>query len=347
MAAPALAVALAGHDRVLDLFAWMVDPGGRQRFGASIWEGMWSDGARVCLDEFLRAAELPQVTVSYLGDDDVSRCTVLVTETPVAVATLDTMPAVTHVIQFGRFSPQVIEPNAAGVVLEEFERASIRSVAEHAVAMMLCLLRDTVNVDRAVRAQEAPWPPSDYAYNWIAAKPRCVADARVCILGFGQVGQAVWRALAGLRPAGVSYWSRTPNAEVALGAHEPDLIRALREADVAILALPLTAATRDLIGAEHLEALGPDGVLVNVSRGAVVQEDALVTCLRSSVLGAAGLDVFAREPLETQHPLRHLDNVLLSPHHAGGTVERLAQELLRLLAFIEECGMTTRRGPSD
>ncbi|MGH3383871.1 MAG: 2-hydroxyacid dehydrogenase [Nocardioidaceae bacterium] len=342
MAAGPLTIALGGHDRVLDLFAWITDPDGRDRFGTAIWDGMWTEDAKAALVQQVRAADLPRTTVSYVGDDDVSGCSLLVTETPVEIETVrSTMPTVSHVVQFGRFSPQVVEATAAGPAVVEFERASIRSVAEHAVAMTLCLLRELVQVDRAVRASAPPRAPSEYAYNWLGAMPRSIADARVCILGFGQVGQAVWRALAGLRPAEVTYWSRTANKHLATGAHQPDLMRALTDADVAIVALPLTNDTRDLIGPEHLAALGPAGVLVNVSRGAIVQEDALVSCLQGGALGAAGLDVFAREPMETLHPFRSLDNVLLSPHVAGGTRERLALELLQLLDVVK--GLANKR----
>lgn len=339
MAERPLEIALLGHDPVLDLFAWIVDPAGRERFSLNTWSRLCPAADLVGMVAELDAGGLPATRVRYMGEDDVGACRVLLTETPLAEESrAELPPALAHVVQFGWFSPAVVDAEQLGVPLTVFERQSIRSVAEHAVTLALCLLRDTVTVDRMVRALPPPIAPAQYAYNWTGAKPRTLADAHVLVVGFGQVGQAVAQALSGLRPKQVSYWSRRPRLGFPALRHQKDLERGLRDADVAILALPATPETAGIIGARELDALGPDGILVNVSRGHLVQEEVLVAQLASRALCSAGLDVFASEPLPDDHPLRTLPNVLLSPHHAGGTVHRLVAELVELLRVVQEAG---------
>ncbi|PZR27014.1 MAG: hydroxyacid dehydrogenase, partial [Ectopseudomonas oleovorans] len=119
--------------------------------------------------------------------------------------------------------------------------------------------------------------------------------------------------------------------------HEPDLLTLARWADFLVLTCPGGQATYHLIDAKVLEALGPDGFLINVARGSVVDEAALIAALQQKVIGGAGLDVFEREP-QVPAALRELDNVVLLPHVGSASVETRQQMadlvLDNLRAFI-------------
>ncbi|RVU21253.1 2-hydroxyacid dehydrogenase [Methylobacterium oryzihabitans] len=156
------------------------------------------------------------------------------------------------------------------------------------------------------------------AGRWHYVHPREARAIRVGVLGLGQLGSAAATELArqGFTVAG---WSRTPKALPGIACHAgPDaLIPFLAQTEILVVMLPLTAQTRRLIGAAELAALPRGARLVNVSRGAVIDEAALVAALRSGHLGAATLDVFETEPLPRGHPLWTMETVLVTPHLAS------------------------------
>lgn len=326
-------IALGQRDRVLDLFSCLTDPRRHAELEDSHWDDMWSRQRRQRIIRQLteNPLELCSHTSFIDGNDDVSDCELLVTEAELDPELVRAkLPRLKHVVQFGRFSPGVATNLPPGTRVVEFERHTVRSVAEHALAMTLALLRDLCRIDQRLKTNAIQVQPGRYAYNWIDSQPTTLADCRVCIVGFGQVGQAVWRLLSGFRPAALTYWSRRCN-ELVPQSHRTSLIDALNDADVAIVTLPLTVATKGLIGRDALEALGQRGILVNVARGAIVDQDELERRLHANLLHAAGLDVFAQEPIGADSALLDLDNVLLSPHSAGGSVDRIVLELNDLL----------------
>lgn len=148
--------------------------------------------------------------------------------------------------------------------------------------------------------------------------PRRLAGTTMAIVGLGDVGRAIARAATalGARVVGVSLSGR-PVRGVQRVYRSPDLARALGEADFAILTVPLTPLTRGLVGRRQLAAMRPTAWLMNIARGPVVDEAALVDALRSRRLAGAILDVFATEPLPAHHPLWALDNVVITPHVSG------------------------------
>lgn len=333
-------VALAERDPVLDLFACLVDPSIRQARRSWLREylapSVFADAGK--LGDFASDHGVPEHRVGYVGHDDLSGCHTLITESVDVDSNLTrSLPELRQVIQFGRFEPRRYRPAGDDIRFVEFERASIRSVGEHAVGLALALLRDLVEVFHETRERDPVRSPSDYAYNWLDTEPRLLADSTVTILGFGQVGQAIARSLGGLRPAEVVYWSRRPVQPSSCDAlrYEHDLQDALRAADVAVIALPLTSVTRGLIAEAELLALGRNGLLVNVARGPIISQDALVSALTDGAIGGAALDVFDDEPLPTGHPLRTCPRVLLTPHMAGGSRSRLLLEL-REVALIAQ-----------
>jgi lactate dehydrogenase-like 2-hydroxyacid dehydrogenase len=195
-------------------------------------------------------------------------------------------------------------------------------VADLAVAMMLCLARGVVGADAWVR---------DGSWSAKGGYPlrRRAFGRRAGILGLGRIGHAIGRRLAAFEME-IAYSSRAPKPEAQDWAYVPDPVALARQSDVLFVALAATPETRHIVGREVIEALGPEGMLVNISRAANVDEEALIAALADGRLGGAALDVFEGEPALDPRFL-DLPNVLLQPHHGSGTVEtrRAMGQLMR------------------
>ncbi len=205
------------------------------------------------------------------------------------------------------------------------------AVAETALGLLLATRRRLVEADRFVRGGR--WPDA-------GAFPLTgqVAGSRVGILGLGRIGRRLAEVLHALGCT-VSYHSRHEVPGVPY-RYAPSPRELAAEVDNLVAIVPGGPATEGLVDGEVLDALGPDGVLVNVARGSVVDEDALVEALRAGRLGGAGLDVYAHEP-DVPAALTALDNVVLLPHVGSGTEEtRAAMRALTLdnLALWLESG---------
>jgi lactate dehydrogenase-like 2-hydroxyacid dehydrogenase len=183
-------------------------------------------------------------------------------------------------------------------------------VADMALALILAVLRRIVQGDRYVRAgswQKGPMPLTT-----------CARGKTLGVLGLGRIGKALAHRAEALGMK-VAYHGRRPHPEVAYAYHA-SLVELARASDVLALTCPGGAETRGLVDAAVLEALGPEGYLVNVARGSVCDEPALVEALVGRRIAGAGLDVFAKEP-NVPEALLGLDNVVLQPHAASATVE--------------------------
>jgi phosphoglycerate dehydrogenase-like enzyme len=165
----------------------------------------------------------------------------------------------------------------------------------------------------------------------------------VAVIGLGRIGVGVaHRAKAmGMRVVGARR-SGAPVPGVDAVYPPGDLHRPLGEADYVVLAVPLTPATTGLMDAKAFDAMRPSAYLVNVSRGRVVDETALVEALRSGRIAGAALDVFAQEPLPPESPLWRLDNVIITPH-VGGDMKDFSARSTRL--FCENLGRYLRGEP--
>ena len=181
-------------------------------------------------------------------------------------------------------------------------------VAEHAVALLLGSLRLFPRF-----ARTSTWEKKE---TWSVM--RSLRGRTVAIVGAGSIGRAIIPLLTAHRASVIAVNRSGSPVEGAAETHTSEALdEVLRRADDAIVAGASTQRTRHLIGADQIAALGPDGVLVNIARGDLVDTDALVTALRDGGLFAAGLDVFEEEPLPDGHPLWSLDNALLTPHVAN------------------------------
>lgn len=183
-------------------------------------------------------------------------------------------------------------------------------VADLAVALWIVQARRMVEADAWVRGDE--WTTGAFPLQ------RRASGRRAGILGLGRIGHAIAGRLAAFR-CDIHYWSRSRKDTPGWTFHA-DPIDLAREVDDLFVALVGGAGTEGFVGAGMLEALGRDGVIVNISRGSVIDEGALLDALETRVIRGAGLDVFVSEP-EPDPRFRALDNVVLQPHMGSGTIE--------------------------
>ena len=203
-----------------------------------------------------------------------------------------------------------------GIALTNGRAGNASCVADLAMALLLAVGRDILVGDRYIR--EGRWhrvPAADLEF------VPGLGGARLGILGLGDIGlRAATRALAFEMEVG--YHSRTRRADSALPYF--DNVRSLAQwSDYLLVACPLTPATRGMVNREVLEALGPAGFLVNIARGAIVDQAALIQALMSGTIAAAGLDVFDGEPRSADE-FKDIPNVVLTPHLGGCTRVALA-----------------------
>jgi lactate dehydrogenase-like 2-hydroxyacid dehydrogenase len=237
-------------------------------------------------------------------------------------AMLDSMPALSAVCSWGvgYETLDVAAAAARGVVVSNTPGVLDDCVADLAWALLLAAARRTAVGDRYVKGGE---------WRSIGAFPLStrVSRKRLGIVGLGRIGMAIARRGAGFDMA-VRYCGRHPRANAPY-EYMASLLELASWADFLVLACPGGPATRHLVDAPVLRALGPTGILVNIARGSVVDEAALVAALRSGELGGAGLDVLEHEPAVPAE-LRAMDQVALMPHVGSATRETRA-DMARLV----------------
>jgi len=214
---------------------------------------------------------------------------------------------------------------ARGVTVTNTPGANAIAVAEHTVALMLAVAKQLVPADQAMR--QGGWPRN--------LVPQ-LRGKRLGLVGTGLIGREVAAMARGLGMEVVA-WTFHPSARLAdsLGLRYVELDELLRTADIVSLHLRATPETRHFLNRARLAMLKPGAILVNTARGALIDEAALVECLREKKIACAGLDVFEAEPLPAGHPLLGLPNVLLTPHAAGMTPEVIQNGLAMAVENIE------------
>jgi lactate dehydrogenase-like 2-hydroxyacid dehydrogenase len=196
----------------------------------------------------------------------------------------------------------IIVTNTPDVLTEE--------VADVALGLLISTLREFVKADRYLRSGQ--WAKQNYPLTVGSLRGRTVG-----MVGMGRIGQAIARRLdASLVP--VVYHSRNPADGVSY-KHYPNLVEMAKAVDTLIVITPGGAATAKLVSAEVIDALGPTGVIVNLARGSVIDEQALIAALKAGKILGAGLDVFANEP-NVPDELRALQNTVLLPHVGSASV---------------------------
>ena len=209
-----------------------------------------------------------------------------------------------------------------GIAVANMPGANASSVAEGTVLLMLAALRRLPALDRAVR-QGSGWPADPE----LGETVRDIGACTVGLVGYGNIAKRVSDIVTTMgatvlhtstRDDGRPGWRRLPEL--------------LAAGDIVSMHLPLTAQTHHLLDRNALAQMKPDAVLVNTSRGAVIDEDALVDALHSGRLAAAGLDVFEVEPVAPDNPLLALDNVVLTPHVTWYTADTMRRYLAEAVA---------------
>jgi hypothetical protein len=208
---------------------------------------------------------------------------------------------------------------AHGIVVTNTPEVLNEEVADTALGLLLCTVREFPQAERFVRAGK--WPQGQYPLTKATLRNRTVG-----MVGMGRIGKAIARRLEAFGVP-VVYHSRNPQPGVAY-KYYPKLVDMARDVDTLMVIVPGGAATANMINAEVLAALGPNGILINLARGSVVDEPALIAALKNRTIYSAGLDVFAKEP-QVPKELLEMDHVVLFPHLGSSTeVTRAAMDQL-------------------
>jgi lactate dehydrogenase-like 2-hydroxyacid dehydrogenase len=275
----------------------------------------------------------PNVTLHYLADakdpeafikgvgPKIRAIAIAYTANKLDAAFMQKFPKLEQISSFGVGYDHVDAKWAGehGIIVTNTPDVLNEEVADTALGLLLSTVREFPQADRYVRAGK--WPGGHYPLAKATLRNRTVG-----IVGLGRIGKAIARRLEVFGVPAV-YHSRNPQADVAY-KYYPKLLDMARDVDTLMVIVPGGAATQNLIDAEVLKALGPNGILINMARGSVVDEPALIEALKSRTIYSAGLDVFAKEPHVPQE-LLDMDHVVLFPHLGSSTeVTRAAMDQL-------------------
>lgn len=201
---------------------------------------------------------------------------------------------------------------ARGITVSNTPDVLTDDVADLAVAMLLSLVRQVGPAEAWVRS-------GDWAAKGVPPLTRKVTGTRAGILGLGRIGAAIGRRLQGFG-MDIAYSARSPKPGAEAWTYIPDAVALAERSDHLFIALAATPETRHIVNARVLQALGPEGTLINISRAANVDETALLDALETGQIAGAALDVFEGEPNLNPRFLT-APNILLQPHHGSGTIE--------------------------
>jgi lactate dehydrogenase-like 2-hydroxyacid dehydrogenase len=224
---------------------------------------------------------------------------------------MDALPNLEIVANFGvgYDNVEVAEAAKRGIVVTNTPDVLNEEVADTAMGLLLAAVRQIPQADRYLRAGR--WPEKPYP---LTASLR---GRKAGILGLGRIGKTIAQRLETFGIT-VAYHGRSQQADVPY-AYYPTLVGLAEAVDILIVIIPGGSSTYRIVNAEVLKALGPDGILINVARGTVVDEPALIEALRSGTILTAGLDVFEHEPTVPQE-LIDMEHVVLLPHVGSATV---------------------------
>ena len=280
------------------------------------------------------------ISIETLHGSEIARAEVLVLKRKhVNASELRVLPQLRGVQKLGVVTDNLDERalRDAGIRLRTLVLPSAVSVADHTLALMLAVARNIRQGMEAVLHGTDMTPmttsENDIAFNWANLRTWHIFGRRLGLIGFGEIAyQVAKRARAfGLT---VAYHKRTrlpQDLERRFGVTYAALDSLLHESDVVSLHAPHTAETHHLLNRERLLMMKPHAILINTSRGGLIDEEALVDIVRNGHLAGIGLDTFEVEPLPSTSGLLQLQTAVLSPHVAGAGPEALAEELSRVL----------------
>jgi lactate dehydrogenase-like 2-hydroxyacid dehydrogenase len=231
---------------------------------------------------------------------------------PIDNALLAHLPNLQIIASFG-VGYDHIDANAAarrGIVVTNTPDVLTEEVADTAIGLLLCTVRELPQAERYLRAGK--WPAGNYPLSRATLRNRTVG-----LVGMGRIGVAIARRLEAFGVPLV-YHTRRARPELAY-RHYPNLLDMARDVDTLVVIVPGGAETKNMVDGQVLEALGPNGILINVARGSVIDESALISALREHKIMAAGLDVFVNEP-QVPEELLAMENVVLLPHLGSASV---------------------------
>ncbi|MFX1265021.1 MAG: 2-hydroxyacid dehydrogenase [Promethearchaeota archaeon] len=240
---------------------------------------------------------------------------------PIDAEVIESLPQLRVISQYavGFDNIDITAATRRGIIVTNTPGVLTESTADLTWALIMSVCRRIVEADRYVREGEwkVAWGPK-------MLLGRDIHNSTLGIIGLGRIGRAVARRATGFSMR-ILYHSRTRNDEAKqtereTGAEWTNLKTLLKESDIITIHVPLNEDTRNMIASHELAMMKPGTVLVNTSRGSVIDEDALYHHLKSGHLGGAGLDVFRQEPVSPQNPLLELPNVVVVPHVGSATI---------------------------
>lgn len=227
---------------------------------------------------------------------------------------IDAAPNLKYVVRAGEGTDNIDKAYCAqkGIKVSNTPGANNNSAAEHAVALMMTVLRKTAAADASMKRGE--WNKDAFTGNELTNKT-------VGIMGFGRIGQIVAKRISGFEPKVLFFDPMVHGSQVTWAEKVNTLDELFSRSDIVTIHTPLIDATKGVVNANLLSKMKPTAILVNAARGKIVNENDLYEALQTKKIKGAGFDVFASEPLEADSKLKHLDNIVLTPHLGGSTEE--------------------------
>ncbi len=273
---------------------------------------------KVTLHDYLGAKDRDAFVASVA--DKIRAIAIAYTANKVDAAFLSRFPKLEQISSFGVGYDHIDAKWAGehGIIVTNTPDVLNEEVADTALGLLLCTVREFPQAERYVRAGK--WSKAQYPLSKATLRNR-----KVGIVGMGRIGKAIAKRIDAFGVP-VVYHSRSPQAVDY--QYYPKLVDMARDVDTLMVIVPGGAATKNLISAEVLKALGPQGIVINMARGTVIDEPALIEALRNKTIYSAGLDVFVNEP-EVPKEFLEMDNIVLFPHLGSSSeVTRAAMDQL-------------------
>ncbi|MCB9063388.1 MAG: hydroxyacid dehydrogenase [Halobacteriovoraceae bacterium] len=234
--------------------------------------------------------------------------------TNITVETLEKAQKLKYVIRAGEGTDNIDLKacQTKGVKVSNTPGANNNSAAEHAVALLMTVLRHTAAADKSMK--EGKWEKSKYTGVELLNK-------KVGVVGFGRIGQIFAKRIGGFEPEILFYDPFIEKTDLIYANKAESLEQIFSECEIISLHTPLTESTKGFVNSKLLNLMQPNSILINASRGGIVNEDDLYSLLSEGKIRGAGFDVFNSEPLEKESKLSSLSNLVLTPHLGASTEE--------------------------